>query len=90
MLKLAYKPSFKKSLKKYKHNDSVLEELDKVIQILVNGQSIPAKYRNHMLKGKYSGIMELHLKPDDLLMYVKVDGLSITLVAIGSHSELRL
>ncbi len=41
-----------------------------------------------MLRGKYKGIMELHLKPDDLLMYLKVTGESITLVAIGSHSAL--
>lgn len=33
-------------------------------------------------------MMELHLSPDDLLIYFKIDNESITLVAIGSHAEL--
>ncbi len=66
----------------------MLQELEKIIDFLVNEQQIPEKYRNHKLTGNYSGMMELHLKPDDLLVYVKVDGDSITLVAIGSHADL--
>ncbi|WP_440617305.1 type II toxin-antitoxin system YafQ family toxin [Cysteiniphilum sp. 6C5] len=34
------------------------------------------------------GIRELHLKPDDLLLYFKVDGESITLLDIGSHASI--
>ncbi len=88
MLKLYQKPSFKKNLKKYKHDKIVLQELEKIIDFLVNEQQIPEKYRNHKLTGNYSGMMELHLKPDDLLVHVKVDGDRITLVAIGSHADL--
>jgi mRNA interferase YafQ len=46
------------------------------------------KYRNHTLTGNYKGGMELHLRPDDLLLYIKVEKESITLIALGSHSEL--
>lgn len=88
MLKLKEKKSFKKKLKKYKHNDEVLNELEIVTNILINEKELPIKYQDHELKGKFKGIRELHLKPDDLLMYFKIDKVSITLVAIGSHSEL--
>ena len=88
MLKLKEKRSFKKKIKKYKHNDEVLTELETVTNILINDEKLPIKYKDHELKGKFKGIRELHLKTDDLLMYVKLDKISITLVAIGSHSEL--
>jgi len=88
MLKLILKPSFKKMVKKYKHNKKLLEELDLVVDSLLNQQQLPQKYKNHKLIGNYSGMMELHLKPDDLLIYYEIKDESITLVAIGSHADL--
>lgn len=66
----------------------MVQELDLVIDLLTNEQPIPKKYRNHMLIGNFDGMMELHLKPDDLLVYYKIENESITLVAIGSHYDL--
>ena len=57
MLKLKQKPSFKKDMKKYKHNNKVLDELEYIISLLIHEKPIPAKYRNHMLTGNYAGIM---------------------------------
>lgn len=88
MLELYQTSMYKKQLKKYKHQHHVLQELKEVTRLLVNELPIPVKYQNHKLTGEHSGIMELHLKPDDLLMYVKIVGKSITLFAIGSHADL--
>lgn len=88
MLELFYKPQFKKCLKKYKHNKSVLHELEVVIDLLTNEKPLPPKYHNHKLTGNYSGMMELHLRPDDLLIYLKIENQSITFFAIGSHADL--
>ena len=88
MLKLGQTRTFKKCLKKYKHNKVVLAELKGVVKILINEQPIPAKYLDHGLKGKHKGIRELHLKPDVLLLYFNKDDEKIVLVAIGSHSEI--
>jgi mRNA interferase YafQ len=88
MLELLYKPSFKKAMKKYKHDKAVLQELNLVIDLLTNEKLLPEKYRNHRLTGNYAGMMELHLRPDDLLVYFKIEKESITLVAIGSHADL--
>ena len=88
MLELFKQKSFKKSIKKYKGKDEILKELIAVVELLVNEQPIPTKYKDHELKGKLKGIRELHLKPDDLLLYFKVDGESITLIDIGNHANL--
>lgn len=88
MLKLFLTSAYKKQAKKYKHNKKVNQELSNIIDLLVNEKFIPKKYKNHKLIGNQTGMMELHLCPDDLLIYFKIDNESITLVAIGSHSEL--
>lgn len=88
MLQLEQTKTFKKCLKKYKHNVSILAELKKVVELLVNNKSIPEKYRDHELKGNYNGIRELHLKPDELLLYIKMHQEKIILMALGSHSEI--
>lgn len=88
MLELIQTSTFKKSLKKYKHDKKVNQELAFIVDLLINETTIPEKYKNHRLIGKYDGMLELHLRPDDLLVYFKIDGDSITLVAIGSHADL--
>jgi len=88
MLELIQTSTFKKSLKRYKHDKKVNQELAFIVDLLINEKTIPEKYKNHRLIGKYDGMLELHLRPDDLLVYFKIDGDSITLVAIGSHADL--
>tara|TARA_B110000503_G_scaffold128830_1_gene200415 strand:+ start:1715 stop:1984 length:270 start_codon:yes stop_codon:yes gene_type:complete len=88
MLDLIQTSTYKKQLKKYKHNKNVLDELFKIVEILVNEKPIPIKYKNHKLSGNYSNIMELHLKPDDLLLYIKIENKNITLIGIGGHADL--
>ncbi|HLB56702.1 MAG TPA: type II toxin-antitoxin system YafQ family toxin [Coxiellaceae bacterium] len=88
MLLLEQTKTFKKSLKKYQHKKIILEELKYIVELLLNEKPIPTKYRDHELKGNHVGIRELHLKPDALLLYIKMDRKKITLMAIGSHSEI--
>jgi mRNA interferase YafQ len=88
MLTLEQTKTFKKCLKKYRHKKAVLEELKTVVALLIDNKPIPYKYHDHELTGNHKGIRELHLKPDDLLLYVKVHQEKITLMALGSHSEI--
>ena len=47
------------------------------------------KYRDHVLKGKYSGFRECHIQPDWLLIYlIEDDVLTLTLVDTGTHADL--
>jgi mRNA interferase YafQ len=90
-LKLVVANSFKKDLKKYRHKKVVLDELELIVELLINQKVLPPKYKNHFLLGKFRNhthVQELHLKPDDLLVYFEVKNESINLLAIGSHSDL--
>lgn len=69
MLTLKYVSKFKKDIKKYQHNISLLDELDTVIKLLLHKKKLPEKYRDHLLTGNYLGIRECHVKPDILLLY---------------------
>ncbi|MFH1564351.1 MAG: type II toxin-antitoxin system YafQ family toxin [bacterium] len=87
---LKYSKSFKKDLKKYaKNNLEVIEELKKVLNLLILEKRIDDKYRNHRLKGELKNCFECHIKPDVLLIYkIEKQELIILLLRIGSHSDL--
>jgi len=87
MLRLIYHKQFIKALEKYRGNDKVLKELKHVVNLLVTEKPIPPKYKDHELKGKMKGIRNIHLRFDDVLIYVKVDGESVTLLNIGTHNQ---
>ena len=63
--------------------------LDGVIIMLANGQSLPARYKDHPLKGDHAGYRECHIQPDWLLVYrMEKDILVIVLPKMGRHGEL--
>ena len=45
-----------------------------VVDLLVKGITLPAKYRNHSLTGNYQGWMECHIQPDWLLIWKYEEG----------------
>ncbi|WP_371820602.1 type II toxin-antitoxin system YafQ family toxin [Falcatimonas sp. MSJ-15] len=47
-----------------------LDKLFEVIDILANGDTLEAKYRDHDLTGNYKGTRECHIEPDWLLIIV--------------------
>jgi mRNA interferase YafQ len=79
--------SFKKGFKKLSSKHQ--EEVFVVIEILANGDLLPQKYKDHSLSGNYKGCCECHVRPDLLLIYRINEGvLELTLVEVGSHSDL--
>lgn len=91
MREIDYSSQFERDYKREKkspHNknlDSILEEL---VDFLCADVLLPKKFRDHALKGDYLGTRERHVKPDLLLIYYKTDKNLLTLVRLGSHSEL--
>lgn len=78
---------FKKDVKKLKRQGKDLSELLFVIKIVVQEDTLPAKYRDHNLTGSWRGHRECHIKPDWLLIY-KVNDTVLYLERTGSHAEL--
>tara|TARA_B110000091_G_C13354724_1_gene285806 strand:+ start:39 stop:317 length:279 start_codon:yes stop_codon:yes gene_type:complete len=88
MLEIIKTRKFSKSLKKLRHKNKVLDELEIVVEILRKQESMPNKYKDHELKGKFAGTRELHLGFDDLLLYfVRDEHNQLVLVDIGTHSH---
>lgn len=89
MLTIRYRPLFKKDYKRIVKRGYDIRLLEEVIDLLVNEKPLPEKYRNHSLKGKYTGSQECHITPDWLLIY-RVDGKSLILhmMRTGTHSDL--
>lgn len=92
--------SFKKDMKREcKSHADAAALLKSTVTALANDQKLPRSMRDHALKGDWKGSRECHLKPDLLLIYQKHEVTrgkqkrhtsepTLTLVRIGSHSEL--
>ncbi len=80
---------FKRDLKLAKKQNKNLDKLFTVIDILANGGTLDAKYKDHELVGNYKGTRECHVEPDWILIYeIHNDVLVLMLYRLGSHAEL--
>ena len=77
---------YKKDLKRYANDRKKMEALLSVLQKLQREETLPEENRPHPLKGEYKECMECHVGSDFLLIWI--DDNNITLVRLGSHSEL--
>ena len=69
-------------------NKDLDRKLGSIIDLLSSDSILLRGHKDHALKGEYAGIRECHVKPDLLLMYFKTGKNLLTLVRMGSHSEL--
>ena len=90
MYQVIFASQYKKSLKKIsKSGNFPINEIEKVINLLILGKVLPSKYRDHVLNGELFGYRECHIKGDLLLIYkIEKENLILILVDIGSHSQL--
>lgn len=80
---------FKKDYKLAKRRGMNMDLLNKAIDLLANGESLPEKFHDHSLSGNWVGHRECHLQPDWLLVYYYEDDvLVLTLSRTGSHCDL--
>jgi len=62
--------------------------LPEIVGLLAEDKPLNDKHRDHLLGGNWRGHRECHLKPDLLLIYKLPDDQTLSLVRMGSHSEL--
>lgn len=80
---------FKRDFRLAEQSGLPTDELEKVIKLLANGETLPAKYKDHKLKGKWKNHRECHIKADWLLIYlIESDILVLELTRTGTHSDL--
>jgi mRNA interferase YafQ len=78
---------FKRDVKRMQRQGREVDKLKRVLEALVKGQPLAAKYRDHVLVGQYKGTRECHIEPDWLLIYDLAET-EIILIRTGSHSDL--
>ena len=80
---------FVKDTEKMKKRNLNMEKLKDIIITLSKGEELPAKNKDHSLKGDWTGYRECHIEPDWLLIY-KIDNgnLILSLMRTGTHSDL--
>lgn len=89
MLQIEYTTQFKRDLKLAKRRRNNLDLLEKIIEIIANQKTIPAKYKDRSLRGHWQGFRELHLQPDWLLIYeILPQEKTVVFVRVGTHADL--
>ena len=88
MWNLVVTTQFKKDLKRYQNNPSKLIALKDVLSQLQNTGTVEPKHKPHHLSGEYVGCMECHIQNDFLLVWIDKEEQIISLVRLGSHSDL--
>lgn len=89
MYSLVYTNRMKRDVKLMKKRGRDLDKLIQVLDILMKGEELPEKNKDHQLKGVWKDFRECHVEPDWLLIYRKEEAeLILYATATGSHADL--
>jgi len=89
MLELVTTTAFRKDLKLAKKRGYDLSLIEVVLDMLLEEQILPERYKDHALLGNYTGFRECHILPDWLLIYsINKSELILTASRTGTHSDL--
>ncbi|MCB0260977.1 MAG: type II toxin-antitoxin system YafQ family toxin, partial [Calditrichaeota bacterium] len=72
-LKILLSKQYRLDMRRMKQRGKSLQNAKKVIGLLRSGKPLPAKYKDHDLRGEWSGYRECHIDNDWLLIYRIVD-----------------
>jgi mRNA interferase YafQ len=78
---------FKKDFKLMEKRHRDMDKINEAIALIIWGDPLPEKYREHNLSGNYSGFTECHVEGDWLLVYRLPDG-QVVFTRTGTHSDL--
>jgi mRNA interferase YafQ len=86
-MRISQTARFKKDIDRQRKRGKDLMKLKVVIDILLAGDPLPPRHRDHSLAGNWSGWRDCHLEPDWLLIYKMLPD-ELVLGRTGSHSDL--
>lgn len=89
MYRLEFTNQYLKDLRLARKRNFDESKLNDLIELIISGEEIPVKFKNHTLKGNFKGFYECHISPDWLLIYSKQETIKlVTLIRTGTHSDL--
>ena len=71
-----------------KNDLNKVEKLFFILKLLEKEDKIPSQFKPHYLKGVLKDCLECHIENDLLLIWCEKESNIISLIRIGSHSEL--
>lgn len=78
---------FRRDVKRVEKRGKNMNKLRELILLLLVGESLPERCKDHPLKGPWKGYRDAHVEPDWLLIY-RLAGDELHLVRTGSHADL--
>ena len=87
MLTPVFHKRFRRDLRLAAKRGIDIENMKDIMALLLEGEQLGPKYRDHKLKGKYEDCRECHVQPDWLLIY-RVVGNELHLLRTGTHTDL--
>ena len=86
-MKIKRHKKFLKDFRDHKLSDSQFEKFVYYINCLREDRSLPSESKDHMLSGNYKDCREFHLGGDMLIIYM-LNNEDVTLMRLGTHSQL--
>ena len=78
---------FRRDVKRAEKRGKNTTRLRELLALLLGGEALPERYKDHPLKGDWKGYRDAHVGPDWLLIY-RVVGDELHLVRTGTHADL--
>jgi mRNA interferase YafQ len=78
---------FRRDVKLAQKRGKDMAKLREVIWLLIEGNPLPARHKDHPLAGDWRHFRDCHIEPNWLLIY-KIDGNDLHLTRTGTHSDL--
>jgi len=87
MLQAVRGAQFRRDAKRAEKRGKDMSKLGALLLLLLEEQPLPARYRDHALKGEWSGLRDSHIEPDWILLYY-IEGDELHLIRTGTHADL--
>lgn len=82
-----YSTQFHRDVKRAQKRGKKMEKLKALLRLLIEGDPLPPRYKDHPLKNDWSGYRDAHIEPDWLLIYW-VSDTNVRFERTGTHSDL--
>ena len=69
MIRISSGKRFRKDVEMMRRRGKDLRKLRRWLELLLNGDPLPASYRDHPLRGTFQDARDSHLEPDWLVIY---------------------
>jgi mRNA interferase YafQ len=80
---------FKKDVKLAGKRGKDLQKLKAVLELLIDGEPLPAAFKDHPLRGNFAGSRDCHIEPDWVLIYTLTEeNTHVRFERTGTHSDL--